>query len=134
MPVLGPSQVDTGRPFDLGPTVASRLASRDEALSSAGLMFESRRSLSPLWVRSAGFVRSSCGRQTRYLEALIRCTERLLPQSTALTRCSPRASRPTFSAIVCLRRLMVPSVQPDMCGVMVTLGRLSKGRLPGIGL
>lgn len=51
-----------------------------------------------------------------------------------LIRSSPRASRLTFSATVAVRRAMVPVVQPDICGVIVTLGRVWNGCFDGIGL
>jgi hypothetical protein len=36
-----------------------------------------------------------------------------------------------LSAIVCLRRLIVPVVQPDMCGGITTFGNSWKGNFEG---
>ena len=50
---------------------------------------------------------------------------------TTLTQGLPAARRPMLSAIVCLRRLIVPVVQPDMCGVITTFGNSWKGNFEG---
>ena len=50
---------------------------------------------------------------------------------TTLTHCLPAALRLILSAIVCLRRLIVPVVQPDMCGVITTFGNSWNGNFEG---
>jgi ABC-type anion transport system duplicated permease subunit len=50
---------------------------------------------------------------------------------TTLTQGLPAARRLILSAIVSLRRLIVPVVQPDMCGVITTFGNSWKGNFEG---
>jgi len=50
---------------------------------------------------------------------------------TTLTQGLLAARRLILSAIVCLRRLIVPAVQPDMCGVITTFGNSWNGNLEG---
>jgi len=50
---------------------------------------------------------------------------------TTLTHGLPAARRMILSAIACLRRLIVPAVQPDMCGVITTFGNSWNGYLKG---
>ena len=50
---------------------------------------------------------------------------------TTLTQGRPAARRLMLSAIVCLRRLIVPLVQPDMWGVITTFGNSWNGNLEG---
>ena len=50
---------------------------------------------------------------------------------TTLTHGLPAARRLILSAIVCLRRLIVPLVQPDMCGVITTFGDSWNGNVEG---
>ena len=50
---------------------------------------------------------------------------------TTLTHGLPAARRLILSAIVCLRRLIVPVVQPDMCGVITTFGNSWNGNFEG---
>ena len=44
---------------------------------------------------------------------------------------SPRAARWWFSAMTAVRASSIPSVQPDTCGVMSTLGSSWNGRVAG---
>src|SRR6185437_4170987 len=50
---------------------------------------------------------------------------------TTLTHGVPAARRRILSAIVCLRRWIVPAVQPDMCGVITTLASSWNGSFDG---
>src|ERR1700730_6359146 len=50
---------------------------------------------------------------------------------TTLTHGLPAARRVILSAIVCLRRSIVPVVQPDMCGVITTFGNSWNGNCEG---
>src|SRR5690349_18984939 len=52
-------------------------------------------------------------------------------RTTALTGASPRATRWMFSAMTAARASIMPSVQPDTCGVMSTFGRVWNGRRDG---
>src|SRR6516162_6786519 len=49
----------------------------------------------------------------------------------ALSGGSPRAVRSIFSAITLARALNIPSVQPETCGVMITLLKLWNGSVDG---
>ncbi len=64
-----------------------------------------------------------------------RRTETVQPSMRQTMFCNspPLASRLTLSAIACRRRAMVPRVHPDMCGVMVRFGSVSKARVAGRG-
>jgi hypothetical protein len=79
---------------------------------------------SPLAAMPLGFARLfSAGVENRR-QALAR---------TTLMSGSPAARRRMFSAMTPCRRLMVPFVHPDICGVITTLGSSWKGRLAGKG-
>src|SRR5204863_7994060 len=64
-----------------------------------------------------------CPRLTSYLQ--------VRADLTTLTHGLPAARRLILSAIVCLRRLIVPAVQPDMRGVITTLGNSWNGNFEG---
>ncbi len=53
------------------------------------------------------------------------------PQATAFTGGSPRATRWMFSAMTAARASIMPSVHPDTCGVISTLGSVWNGRWDG---
>jgi hypothetical protein len=50
---------------------------------------------------------------------------------TTLMHGLPSARRPMLSAMVRLRRLIVPAVQPDMWGVITTFGNSWNGSFEG---
>ena len=52
-------------------------------------------------------------------------------RTTTFTDASPRATRWMFSAMTAARASIIPSVQPDTCGVISTFGSVWNGRRDG---
>ena len=77
--------------------------------------------------RPTGFVTSVFGLRERATSVATEVRAGL----TTLTHGLPAARRRILSAIVCLRRLIVPVVQPDMWGVITTFSNWWNGNFEG---